>query len=137
MTKKIALVALAAAATLLFGQDAKKASQGVFTKAQADTGKGVYSAKCASCHGSSLEGGDVPPALAGGTFMANWGTQSVDDLFARIRTGMPPGQEGSLSRDQTAQIVAYILDFNGYPAGQAALPTQDEVLKGIILDPKN
>jgi mono/diheme cytochrome c family protein len=137
MKKTIALVALAAAATLLFGQGAKKASDGIYTKAQADSGKGVYAGKCASCHGSSLEGGDVPPALAGGTFMANWGTLPVDALFDRIRTGMPPGQEGSLSRDQTAQIVSFILDFNGYPAGQSPLPTQDEVLKGITLDPKN
>ena len=137
MKTRIAVVALAAAAALLYGQESRKASQGVFTKAQADGGKALYGAKCASCHGASLEGGDVPPALAGGTFMANWGTQSIDDLFARIRTGMPPGQEGSLSRDQTAQIVSYILDFNGYPAGQAPLPTQDEVLKGIVLDPKN
>ncbi|HYA17745.1 MAG TPA: cytochrome c [Bryobacteraceae bacterium] len=137
MKKRIAAVALAAAATLLFGQDAKKASQGVYTKEQGDSGKALYGAKCASCHGSSLEGGDVPPALAGGTFMANWGNLPISDLFSRIRTGMPPGQEGSLSRNQTADITAYILQFNGYPAGQTALPTQDEVLKGITLDPKN
>lgn len=137
MKTKIAVIALTAIAALSYGQESRKASQGVFTKEQADSGKALYGAKCASCHGASLEGGDVPPALAGGTFMANWGTQSIDDLFARIRTGMPPGQEGSLNRDQTAQITSFILDFNGYPAGKAPLPTQDEVLKGIILDPKN
>jgi mono/diheme cytochrome c family protein len=131
------ILVLAALAAVLFGQTTHKATEGVYTKEQSEAGKASYGAKCAVCHGDTLGGGDVPPALVGGTFMSSWSGQPVFDLFDRIRTGMPPGKEGSLSRADTAAITAYILDQNGYPASQTALDTRDEILKTIIVDPKN
>ena len=139
MKIRLASLALAAVAALsMLAQDAThKASAGVFTKDQSEAGRGGYAEKCASCHGDALGGGDVPPALIGGVFISSWGGQPVFELFDRIRRGMPPGQEGSLSRAQTAQIVAFILSSNDYPAGGSPLPTQDEILKTIVLDPKH
>jgi S-disulfanyl-L-cysteine oxidoreductase SoxD len=142
MKTKLAVLALAGLASLglyqtnLRAQDGgKAASDGVYSKAQSDAGKGGYASKCASCHGDALTGGEMAPPLAGGDFMANWNGLTVFDFFDRVRKTMPLGKEGSMSREETAQITAFILQSNGYPAG-AALATQDELLKMIKLDTK-
>lgn len=141
MKTKLAVVAITGLAALgiyagaLYAQD-KVASQGVYTKAQADAGQGGYAAKCASCHGDALTGGEMAPPLAGGDFMANWNGLTVGDFFDRVRKTMPLGKEGSMNREETGQITAFILRQNGYPAGDTAMPTQDEVLKMIKLDVK-
>ncbi len=143
MKIKLAVLAVAGLAALglydskLGAQDGgKNASDGVYTSAQANTGKGGYASKCASCHGDALTGGEMAPALAGGDFMANWNGLTVYDFFDRVRKTMPLGKEGSVSREDTASITAFILQANGYPAGQAELASKDELLRMIKLDTK-
>jgi mono/diheme cytochrome c family protein len=143
MKIKIAAVAIVGLASLgvystrVHAQDTNKnASDGVYSKAQADAGKAGYAAKCASCHGDALTGGEMAPPLAGGDFMANWNGLTVFDFFDRVRKTMPLGKEGSLNRQEVGDITAFILNSNGYPSGSAALPTQDEILKMIKLDTK-
>ncbi len=131
------------AATLHVGlraQDAAAKSsrsvmEGVFTEDQAKRGAAIYDKECASCHGQTLEGLDMAPPLSGGAFMSNWNTLSVGDLFERIRLTMPDGNPGSLSRQQDADVVAYILKSAKYPFGKTELPTQTEALKQIKLEP--
>jgi mono/diheme cytochrome c family protein len=143
MRLKIAATAIVGLASLGFystsvkAQDGgKNASDGVYTKAQSDAGKAGYANKCASCHGDALTGGEMAPPLAGGDFMANWNGLTVFDFYDRVRKTMPLGKEGSLNREETGQIVSFILNSNGYQAGSAALDTHDEVLKMIKLDTK-
>lgn len=143
MKKTLAVTVLAGLASLglyqtsLRAQDGgRAASDGVYTRAQSDAGRSSYASKCASCHGDALTGGEMAPPLAGGDFMANWNGLTVFDFFDRVRKTMPLGKEGSLGREETAQITAFILQQNGYPAGQAALDTKDEVLRMIKLDTK-
>ncbi len=140
MKKRFAVVAVAGIAslgTLLLAQGGdKKATEGVYTKEQADAGKASYAAKCGTCHGDSLTGGEMAPALVGGSFLNNWNGLTAFDFFDRVKTTMPVGKEGSLSRADTAGITAFVLSANGYPAGQAALPTDEEALKTVKIDPK-
>lgn len=128
------VVVLGAAA--LFAQDkGRSVRDGVFTQAQADRGKASYDAECAVCHGSELGGGDVPPALVGEQFMGEW--ENVDTLFDRIRKTMPANAKvGQLSRQVNSDITAFILSYNGYPAGKTELETKDEVLSTIRIEPK-
>ena len=44
---------------------------------------------------------------------------------------MPNDKPGKLSRGQYAEIVAYLLELNGFPAGKTPLPSDDEKLKQI------
>ena len=81
-----------------------------------------------------LEGGESSPPLAGGAFLANWNTLSVGDLFDRTRSTMPQNKPGSLNREATAEILAYILGANQFPAGKEALPQASEVLKEIRIE---
>ena len=106
---------------------------GVFTADQATQGKTVFDGKCAMCHGAELSGGEMAPALAGASFVANWTGQSLGDLFTRIHTTMPANDPGSLSNVETASILAYILSFNKFPAGAVPLPSDDAGLGAIAI----
>ena len=52
----------------------------------------------------------------------------VGELFETISTLMPEADPGSLSPAEYAAIVAYLLQVNGYPAGDANLPTNVRAL---------
>jgi hypothetical protein len=58
----------------------------------------------------------------------------VGDLFDRIRTTMPQDKPGSLTRQQDADVVAYLLNANKFPAGKVELESQTELLKQIQFD---
>ena len=107
--------------------------EGVYTTAQAATGKAAYEAKCLTCHGAEMNGAEMAPPLAGGVFLGNWGGQSVGDLATRIHTTMPASDPGSLSNQETADITAYILSFNQFPAGAAARPADPQLQTQITI----
>jgi hypothetical protein len=44
---------------------------------------------------------------------------------------MPAGREGQLSGQQNADITAFMLQINKFPAGATELPTQSMTLKQI------
>src|SRR6185295_1515773 len=90
---------------------------GSYTTAQAERGRGLYAEQCASCHGSELTGGEMAPPLSGGEFMAGWDGLTIGDLFERIRISMPQNAPGSLSGQQNADILAYVLSVSKFPAG--------------------
>jgi len=112
-------------------QGAKTQWDGVYTADQAKRGEGLYSQYCASCHGPDLTGGEMAPGLTGGEFQSNWNDLSLGELFERMRISMPQNAPGSLSRQQDADILAYMLFKGNFPAGQTELPTQTEVLSTI------
>lgn len=107
---------------------------GVYTAAQADSGHLLYGQQCASCHGDSLEGRDDAPALAGIDFLSNWNGLTLGDLSERIRKTMPKDKPGTLSHETITGVLAYMLNFNGFPAGKAELPQQPEQLRLIRID---
>ncbi len=143
MKVKIALVALAGLASMGLYDSALRAQDGgrsvwdgVYTKEQADRGKGLYAKECGSCHGDQLTGGEMAPALAGGDFLSNWNGLSVGAFFDRVRTSMPLNKPGSLSREVNSDITAFILSSNSFPAGSAPLDTKSEVLNTIKIEAK-
>jgi cytochrome c len=115
-------------------QTSRTVWDGVYTEDQAKRGEGVYAKECASCHGSELTGGESAPALAGDSFFANWNGLTLGDLFERIRVSMPQNAPGSLSRQQNADILAFILKVNQFPAGKTELDRQTDILKQIKFD---
>jgi len=132
----ILLAATALAGATLLAQGTTTAD-GVGTDAQVKRGADVYAMNCASCHDAQLAGSGTAPALAGTDFAANWKDENVGSLFERIRATMPADNPGSLKRDQVADLVAFILNFNKYPISQKELPTEFEALKAIkITAPK-
>lgn len=109
-------------------------AQGVYTEAQAAAGAELYGAVCAQCHGRMLEGTFEIPALQG-RFMGNWGRAPISSLFDYVSTAMPQMAPGSLSPEDNAKIIAFLLKSNGMPAGAKPLPASPEALKTISFDP--
>lgn len=109
-------------------------TKGVYTEAQAAEGAELYKGACAICHGESLAGSFEVPALTG-RFIANWSNGSVGTLFDYISHAMPQMAPGSLSPEDNAKIVAYLLKANNLPAGARPLPSDQAALDRIAFEP--
>ena len=124
-----ALVVVAGIAAM--AQPASSVWDGIYTDAQAARGSEAYAKSCAACHGAALTGTGEAPALQGGQFVSDFNGETVGDLFDRIRTTMPQDNPASLTRDQYADILAFLLKANGFPAGAKELDRRSEYLKAI------
>jgi len=113
---------------------ARSVWDGVYTADQAKRGESLYAQHCSSCHGSTFEGGEMAPPLAGGAFNANWNGLSLGDLAERIRISMPQNNPGSLSRQQYVDIVATMLGGGEFPQGKTELPREVDALKQIAFE---
>jgi mono/diheme cytochrome c family protein len=92
----------------------------LYTAAQADQGAKKFADNCAQCHGEHLEG-IAGPALKGENFASTKAGFAVGDVFAIVYQNMPATQPGTLPHDDYVQIMAFLLQQNGYPAGSQAL----------------
>jgi S-disulfanyl-L-cysteine oxidoreductase SoxD len=106
----------------------------VYTEEQAKRGEAIYAKECASCHSDTLIGGGGASPLTGGIFLSNWNGLSLGDLYERIRKTMPQATPGKLTKQQDADVLAYLLSFNKFPAGKTELSKQVEFLKEIRFD---
>ena len=84
-----------------------------------------------------MNGGEMAPGLTGGEFSANWNELTLGQLFDRMRTSMPQNNPNSLSRQQNADILAFMLRKGNYPVGTTELATQSEVLNTIQVAAQN
>ena len=134
MRKWLLSLALVAAAGGASAQMAGRSIwQGVYTAEQATRGASVYAARCGACHGVSLNGTGEAPGLVGGEFVSHWDTLTVGDLFDRVRTTMPQNAPQTLTRDEYADVLAYLLKYNGFPEGDKPLDRRSEVLAMISI----
>jgi mono/diheme cytochrome c family protein len=104
---------------------------GIYTAVQAERGANAYGDHCAECHGTSLDGTGEAPPLAGPEFLSHYDGRTVGNLFDRTRNTMPNNAPGTLSRNDYADILAYILKFNGFPAGDKELDRRSEYLQAF------
>jgi len=96
----------------------------LYTTDQATKGALAYYQNCAMCHGPNLDGqpaGYSGPALKGKDFADPSYNFHVSDIFNFVSKQMPAATPGSLSHEEYEQIMAFILQQNGYPAGPKAL----------------
>jgi S-disulfanyl-L-cysteine oxidoreductase SoxD len=128
---KIAIGIVILLAATAYAQQTASVWDGVYTPQQSDRGKALYTMQCSSCHGTALEGTGQAPPLAGPDFKGDWNGQTADDLFEKMQTSMPADQPGKLSRAQNADILAFLLNSNGFPAGQTELSTDAALLAKI------
>ncbi len=115
-------------------QTVRSVFDGVFTEEQSARGEAQYLETCERCHKENLAGDqneDVPP-LVSDKFLFEWTRWTVGDLFEFLTTEMPPKRKDrlELSAENHADILAYILEQNGFPAGKAELlPTLEPLLE--------
>ena len=104
---------------------------GVYTAAQADRGKTAFETSCINCHNRDLAGSVRGPALRGEKFMLNWQNGSVNNLYSKIRFSMPATYPETVSDEVKLDIVSYLLQQNGFPAGAAELKMNANQLEAI------
>ena len=114
----VSALAVAAAATTAAG------TTPTFTAAQATKGAATYKAQCAACHGSKLDNGGAPK-LSGSAFLKKWGGNTLDDFHYIMSTTMPQTHPGGLKPEEYLNIEAYVLQQNGFKAGDTALKLAD------------
>lgn len=119
---------ITAAIVSLPAQAPKSVNEGVYTAPQADRGAAVFKSTCTACHD--------PERFTGDEFLSGWTGKSLHSLFDHMSTSMPEDNPGSLKPQQYADVVAYFLKLNGYPAGKTELTGGADVMKGIKFDKK-
>lgn len=122
----LTLATLAAASPALAQSSDTTAARGQYTAEQATRGEQVFRRICSECH-ETLEY-TVPE------FRSKWNGRPAFELFDLIRSTMPEESPGSLSAEQYADVLAYIMKLNTAPAGAKALPTADAELKKVKLE---
>jgi cytochrome c5 len=103
---------------------------GVYNEQQATQGQALYYQHCLNCHGDYLAGVDKAPPLSGPQFSSTWNNSSLETLVGRIQD-MPPGKPENLSREESVEILSYMLWYNGLPIGESSLVTEPSVLSQI------
>jgi mono/diheme cytochrome c family protein len=125
---------LVLAATLLFA-DAFATPQGQpnsgwYTAAQAANGTKAYQKTCASCHGVKLQGG-MGPALVGRQFWLTYAGKKASTLWSAVHTTMPMMAPGSVAAKNSIDIMAFLLQKNGVPAGTTPLDDTVDLSKPL------
>jgi mono/diheme cytochrome c family protein len=88
----------------------------LFTNSDAVQGRIVFEQHCAACHGDDLRG-KIGPALIGPSLGSAGDHATVSIIFNVIAFEMPADDPASLTKQNYADVMAYILQRNGYPAG--------------------
>jgi mono/diheme cytochrome c family protein len=111
---------------------------GVFTAAQAERGRQLFTINCAECHGSDLRGTADGKSLRGDAFWTDWRESTVGALLSFISKSMPRSETGadplpgSLPTSSYVDIAAYLLAANELPAGEQELTQASSVRVRII-----
>ncbi len=109
---------------------------GLYTVGQANRGEALYDEHCVVCHGALTQmTPDMAALLADHTFRARWTGRSLGELFELIQVEMPQDAPGSLSAQQTTELLAYILRGNKHPAGEVPLSGNAVALADIPFEP--
>ena len=98
-----------------------------YTEPQARRGQRAFRQVCSDCHYTSEFKGPV--------FTDVWARRTARDLYRELRRTMPDDNPGGLPRQTYVDVMAYILELNGYPAGSDELPPDDEILRSFRLTP--
>jgi S-disulfanyl-L-cysteine oxidoreductase SoxD len=101
---------------------------GVYSAEQAKRGEASANRSCAKCHNADLTGGQDGPSLVGRETLDAWSALTLGDLFDRIKTTMPADAPQTLSAQETADILAYLLSLNRCPPGEKDLPSDAAAL---------
>ena len=131
-----AAVAMSAGAPVHESAVQKTSNDGIYTKAQADGAKAQYEKICADCHAFTVAAKKKPKDLTLGDepFFETWAGRPVGDLINVIALTMPNDGSAVLSESEAVNLVAYVLQQNGYPAGSE--PLTKDTASAVLERPK-
>jgi hypothetical protein len=102
---------------------------GTYTVEQSRRGERHYQAFCAQCHVGDLSGtlaadAGAPP-LRGTPFMASLQRKGPAGVFDYMKATMPADDPASLEEGRYLDILAFLIQANGFPAGSRELTATD------------
>lgn len=106
---------------------ASAAPVALYTEEQARRGQRAFRQVCSDCHYTSEFKGPV--------FTDAWARRTARDFYRELRRTMPDDNPGGLPRQTYVDVMAYILELNGYPDGPDELPPDDDILGSFRLTP--
>lgn len=125
------------AETAVIGFQAPGLAPATFDAQQLSNGRDHYTRFCNQCHGTFLQGvwfgGEwgSAPALAGHKFIDEWYQESLYVFFRSLQdVGQRPFHQ-PLTPERNADLLAYILERNGFVVGDTPLPTDPDALRGM------
>lgn len=98
-----------------------------YTTTQANRGRGLFQENCVWCH---AEG-----EFTGSSFQRRWGDRAVADIFEYVSFNMPDDNPGGLPRQTYADVIAYLFQLNGLPAGEVPLDATSSAMSEMPLWP--
>ncbi len=101
--------------------DTRSVADRVYSPDQAERGQTLFRDVCIICHPDPL-------------WRTSWEGRNVGEIYTKILKFMPDDDPGSLSPAEAASAVAYILQSNGFPAGDTALSADVAVLGRIRVE---
>lgn len=127
----LAFASIATATVVVYAQE-RTVWDGVYTEEQATRGEALYGEHCVRCHGATLQGnGEGAKPLTDAAFKSTWNGVPLGALFDRIRLSMPQDKPGTMTRQQVADLLAFLLRANKFPAGKEELVRQTDLLNAI------
>jgi S-disulfanyl-L-cysteine oxidoreductase SoxD len=122
---------LAAAVSLscavgISAQDKRSVKAGVYTASQSDRGQALYRSKCASCH--------APNRFTDDLFYTSFAGKPLWEMFDVISDTMPEDDPGGMKKEEYADVIAYLLKLNNFPAGAVELPVDKDALSLIMME---
>jgi len=109
------------------GEDPRTIVDRVYSVAQAERGEQRFKTSCSSCH--------TPSSFGDGMFADRWDGQTMADVFEYVSSTMPENDPGGLKKEDYADVLAYMLRINAYPAGYDELPVDSVELKKLAIAP--
>lgn len=116
-------IAMVSVSSSLTAQQPASTTAGVYSDDQAARGRDVYLGNCRSCH--------TPESHTGAIFRTTWEGRPLAELFAYISGSMPKNEPGSLSPQENADLLAYLLKLNRMPSGESEIPSDSTTLRSI------
>ncbi len=133
----LVMLAMSMLPVLAVAQSASTQWDGIYSAAQANRGQALFVQHCAVCHGDKLQGIDMAPALVGDEFVNNWNRLRFATLMDRVQMSMPKSAPASLPLVVYADVFAFILSKNGYPAGPNELSSKLSDLRSVTFVAKS
>ena len=97
-----------------------------FTTEQVERGRSEFGAACGECHSTS--------DFRGTDFQFKWRRRTAWAFFRTLTDTMPEDAPGSLSDQQYVEVIAYILEMNGFAPGDAELTATEAALDQFVMD---
>ena len=111
--------AVALGAGVAVGQTQPPARVTWYTQDQADIGRREFNTECAGCHGYSM-------------FTAFRNYRTAEKFYDKISGSMPRWMPGSLREEDYVNILAYMLQENGFQPGDEELTSERARLRLIV-----